>query len=534
MSEGAYSDLVQAGGKNSQQHGEDYFERSIRPLLLMEDIDKAFPGVQALKGAGLTVHAGEVVALMGENGAGKSTLVKCLVGIHQPDSGIVRYLGRRTRFDSPLKAIQAGIAVIYQEFNLVPELSVRENLFLGQEQARFWIDRAAEHGKALQVLQRLEADIDPEARVGRLSVAQQQAVEIAKALLLEAKVIFMDEPTAALSPREVDRLLEVIRDLRDEGLGIVYISHRLEEIFRIADAVTVLRDGELVGVRSTSQITRPELIELMVGRKVEAEFPRRDKEGDAEDPDASGPDEAKRTPLLEVRGLSAGKRVKDVSFSLYPGEILGLSGLVGAGRTDLARLIFGADPADSGQILLRGKPLPLRSPVQAIENGICLLNEDRKSQGLFLEHAVQANFAIASLAKFASLGWVRDGSIRRALQRYVERFRIRMPGVQAPIKNLSGGNQQKVLLARWLETHSEVVLFDEPTRGIDVGAKYDIYVLVNELASQGKGVLFISSEFPEVLGMCDRILVMHEGRLKGEVSDVANATQEDLLAMAVS
>ncbi|HSR52369.1 MAG TPA: sugar ABC transporter ATP-binding protein [Acidobacteriota bacterium] len=501
----------------------------IRPLLKMEGIDKAFPGVQALKDAGITVHAGEVVALMGENGAGKSTLVKALVGIHHPDAGKISFLGRQVRFDTPLQAIEAGIAVIYQEFNLVPELTVRENLFLGQEKARFWIDRSGEQAKALEVLKRLEADLDPEAKVGALSVAQQQAVEIAKALLLKAKIIFMDEPTAALSPREVDRLLEVIGDLRDEGLGIVYISHRLEEVFRVADTVTVLRDGELVGIRPTSEMTRPQLIELMVGRKVEAEFPSREKPDQARSPEASS-----RQPLIEVRGLTAGDKVKDVSFSLYPGEILGLSGLVGAGRTALARLIFAADPIDSGQILLRGKPLHQRSPVDAIGNGICLLNEDRKLQGLFLEHAVQANFAIASLSKFSRLGWVRDQAVRRALQRYVERFRIRMPGMGTPVKNLSGGNQQKVLLARWLETHSDIVLFDEPTRGIDVGAKYDIYILVNELAAAGKGVLFISSEFPEVLGMCDRILVMHEGRLKGEVRDVKNATQEDLLAMAVS
>jgi len=490
------------------------------PLLVMAGIDKRFPGVQALKGVNLTLHAGEVLALVGENGAGKSTLIKVLGGALQPDQGTIRIQGTDPEISNPVDAQRAGISVIYQEFNLIPALSARENIFLGREQTRAgFIGRKAEQLRAVELFDQIGVTVDPETPCRELSVAQQQALEIAKALAQEAKIIVMDEPSATLTPQEVDHLFAIIRDLKKHGIGVVYISHRLEEIFEVADRVMVMRDGEAVSTGATVDLARDRLIELMVGRKLENEFPPRESQV--------------KGPRMVVRKLRRGRRVRDVSFEIRAGEILALTGLVGAGRTETARLLFGADQPESGTLELDGVPLRLRHPRDAIRHGICLLTEDRKLQGLVLGLSVRENFGLPNLSRFARLGVINRGKETRACSSYIESLQIKVPHPEQIARNLSGGNQQKVVLAKWLQRNAEVILFDEPTRGIDVGAKYEIYVLINELARQGKAILMISSELPEVLGMADRILVMHEGRIRGEITDVANANQEQILKIAV-
>jgi ABC-type sugar transport system ATPase subunit len=486
----------------------------------MTGICKSFPGVRALQDVSLQLRAGEVLALLGENGAGKSTLIKVLGGAHLPNSGSLHINGVEKQLRNPVEARRAGIAVIYQEFNLVPTLTAAENLFLGQEHSRAgWIDRGEEARRAAELFARIGMTIDPAARCRDLSVAQQQGVEIARALGTEARIVVMDEPTAALTVQEVEKLFAVIRDLKKQGLGIIYVSHRLEEIFTIADRVTVLRDGQHVGTRPIGEIDRDQLIEMMVGRKLEQEFPKRHA--------------TIGEPRLVVKNLCRSPRVCDISFSIRRGEVLVLTGLVGAGRTETARLIFGADRPDSGTIELDGKLLSIGEPEDAIAAGIALLTEDRKAQGLVLGHSVRENFALPNLASWSNLGWVDRGKERSAFGRFVERLRIRLSRQDQPAETLSGGNQQKVLLARWLQRNCDVVIFDEPTRGIDVGAKVEIYQLINELAAEGKAILMISSELLEVLGMADRILVMREGRLMGEISDVPHATQEQIMTLAV-
>lgn len=505
------------------------------PLLEMHGITKSFPGVRALQGIDVMLAPGEVLALLGENGAGKSTLIKILGGYHAPDSGTIRMHGQPQSFLSPLAAQRAGIGVIYQEFNLVPALSARENIFLGQERSRVsWVRKKEEQARAIELFRRIGVPVDSETWCRDLSVAQQQIVEIAKALALNAKILVMDEPSAALSPREVAGLMDIVRELRSQGIGVIYISHRLDEIFAVADRVLVLRDGQHVGTRDIGAVTRGELIEMMVGRKLEDEFPRRMA--------MRTEDHIKAQPLrsaepiaagLSVRGLTRGTTVRGVSFDVHRGELVALTGLVGAGRTETARAIFGADRAEGGEIWLDGKRLHVNSPRQAIAAGVCLLTEDRKSQGLVLGQSVLENFGLPNLKRFAPAGWIRQRQERTSFLEYVQQLQIKVIGPQQKTATLSGGNQQKVVLAKWLQRNADVIIFDEPTRGIDVGAKYEIYVLMNQLVQQGKSVLMISSELPEVLGMADRILVMHNGSITGEITDVSQATQQQIMELAV-
>lgn len=490
-------------------------------LLEMRGIVKSFPGVRALRGVDLTLVAGEVLALLGENGAGKSTLMRILGGAQQQDSGMIRMNGQELELRHPQDAQRAGIAVIYQEFNLVPGLSAAENIFLGRELSRFgFVQREEQRKQASALFQRLGVQIDPDALCRDLSVAQQQLVEIAKALAIDARILVMDEPSAALTQNEVERLYAIIRDLRTEGIGVIYISHRLEEIFAICNRVTVLRDGANVGENRVDAISRSELIRLMVGRELKDEFPKRESfRGDVR---------------LVVKGMRRSQAVRDVSFEVRRGEVLAFTGLIGAGRTETMRLIFGADLPDAGEVVLDGRTLHIRTPRDAIRAGVGLLTEDRKGQGLVLIHSVRDNFGLPNLNWLARGGFVRLGAERQAFAAQVESLRIKVPDQETKARNLSGGNQQKVVLAKWLARQCEVLIFDEPTRGVDVGAKFEIYQLINELAREGKAIIMVSSELPEVLGMADRIVVMHEGRITGEIADARRATQEQIMELAVA
>lgn len=490
------------------------------PLLAMRGIQKRFPGVLALDGVDLTLNRGEVLALLGENGAGKSTLIKMLGGAHQPDEGEIRIDGERVEIHSASDARRAGIAVIYQEFNLVPGLTVAENLFLGREPTRFgFVDHRAEEKQAVEWLERIGLKIDPDRKCGDLTVAQQQAVEIAKALSFDARILVMDEPSAVLTEQEVERLFEVVRDLRESGIGVIYISHRLDEVDALADRLLVLRDGRRVGEEAVAETGRERLIEMMVGRSMENEFPTRNVEIGEE--------------RLRVEGLGRGRAVCDVSFSVRAGEIVGFSGLVGAGRTETVRLIAGADRKDAGTIRINGKAVDFRSPRDAIETGVCLLSEDRKGEGLVLAHSALENFGLPNLRRFSRGGWLDESKERDEFGDYASQLSLRLSGPEQSAGELSGGNQQKVVLAKWLARNADIILFDEPTRGIDVGAKFEIYQLMNRLAAEGKAIIMVSSELPEILGMSNRILVMREGRLAGEIENTTDTTQEDVLALAM-
>lgn len=491
-----------------------------KSILEMKDIVKTFPGVRALKGVSLKLQKGEAIGLVGENGAGKSTLIKTLGGVHLPDSGEIRVGGELVSLQAPSVSQAQGIAIIYQEFNLAPDLTASENLFLGKETTRHgFLNHRSEEEKARELFHRLGMGIDPRTHCRDLTVAEQQTVEIARALAADAQIIVMDEPTAALSKQEVDKLLEIIEELKRGGISIIYISHRLEEVFALADRIVVLRDGETVGESAASDVSKNQLIEWMVGRPMEEEFPKRTV--------------SRGSVRLKVEGLSRGSAVQDVTFDLHAGEVLGLAGLVGSGRTEAVRLLFGADRADTGSVTLNGVPCDLGDPRTSIERGICLLTEDRKEQGLILIHSASDNFGLPNLEEFQSGVFIDQNAEREAFNGHSRSLQIRLSDTSQKVGNLSGGNQQKVVLAKWLQRNADVFIFDEPTRGIDVGAKYEIYLLINRLVEEGKSVILISSELPEVIGMSDRILVMKEGRIQGEVEDGQSASQEEVLEMAL-
>jgi len=484
-------------------------------ILQMKGITKAFPGVLALDNVDFDVRSGEVHALLGENGAGKSTLSKIMTGVYQEDAGEILVRGRPVKIRTPLEAQRLGIRIIHQEFTLINDMTVAENIFLDAMGERMWgwVPYRRFRAEARAILERLGVDISPDALVRDLSVAEQQIVEIARALREDAAVIIMDEPTAALSDAEVERLFAIIRQLRDEGAGIVYISHKLEEIFAIADRATVLRDGRVVGVRPVAELDRDEIVRMMVGRPLTKLYVRTHV--------------PTREPALEVEGLTVPGRVFGASFVVHKGEVVGITGLLGAGQPYLVRAIFGAIPKSAGVIRLRGRPVDIRSPHDAIRHGIALLTENRKEEGLVLGMPVVANVSLASIEKVTRLGFIERRKERERARRYVEQLRIRTPGIDHEVENLSGGNQQKVVLAKWLATEADVIIMAEPTRGIDVGAKAEVYRFIDELAGQGKAIVLVSSELPEVINLSDRIYVMHEGRIVAEL-DAATATQEQI------
>ena len=498
-------------------------------VLLMRGIKKSFPGVQALDGVDLEVRSGEVMALVGENGAGKSTLIKILSGAYKADEGEIFIKGQLVKTVDPKHARDLGVSVIYQELNLAEQVSVAENIFAGREIVnRFGlIDYSRMYKNAHKWLDALHIkNVDPRDEVRRLSIARKQMVEIAKALSLDSSIIVMDEPTSSLptattNPNEVNEvqiLLSTIKKLRDRGKAVIYISHRMEEIFRISDRITVMRDGKLIGVRKTSETNPKEIISMMVGRNLEDLY---GKPGE-------------RTignTVLEVRNLNQGKRLKNIGLHVRSGEILGVAGLVGAGRTEMAKAVFGADPRDSGEILIDNKPVDIRTPQDAIQAGLGYLPEERKLQGLFLRMAICTNVSAANISRISRNGFIQDQMERDLAQMYVKQLKIRTPSIDQFARNLSGGNQQKVIIAKWLAVQPKVLIVDEPTRGVDVGAKMEIYSLLRKMASQGVAVVMISSELPEVLGMSDRVMVIREGHFAGEL-DRADATEEKIIAMA--
>ncbi|MDH3243518.1 MAG: sugar ABC transporter ATP-binding protein [Saprospiraceae bacterium] len=486
----------------------------------MKGIHKYFPGVHALKSVDLQLRTGEVLALIGENGAGKSTLIKMLGGAHKPSEGTIEVFGQELQIANPQEARRLGIGVIYQEFNLVPYLSARENIFLGQEIKKgVFIDKGEERRRSIELFRKLGVQIEPERLCQDLSIAEQQIVEIAKALSLDVKILVMDEPSATLTPQEVQGLFSIIGELKEQGISIIYISHRLDEIFEICDRVYVLRDGSYVGSKPIGDITRREMIEMMVGRTVENEFPKDYQQIGRE--------------RLKIVNLRREGQKEGVSFSVKAGEVLGITGLIGAGRTELVRLIFGADKRAGGSVWKDGIELNIQSPKDAIKNGIGLLPEDRKGQGLVLMHSVKDNFGLPNLDRFSRYSVILQQQERFSFLNRVKSIRLKISGNDQLAGNLSGGNQQKLVLIKWLERNSDVLIFDEPTRGIDVGAKYEIYLLMNELASKGKAIIMISSELPEVIGMSDRILVMRNGEITGEITDPKSTSQESVMELAV-
>ena len=490
-------------------------------ILRMTGIDKRFSGVHALRGVNFDLRSGEVHALMGENGAGKSTLMKVLCGIHRRDGGDVVLFGKPVSFNSIAESQEAGISMIHQELNMMAHLTVAQNIYIGREPkiGKAFIDdrKMIEDAKAL--FKRIGINIDPSAKLGSLTVGKQQMVEIAKAISRDSKLLILDEPTAALTQPEVEELFAIMNDLKAKGIGMIYISHRMDEIGRISDRITVMRDGEYVGTTLTKETTKDELVKMMVGRVIYNE----QKEKSLVSPDAP--------VTLEVRNLSSGNTLKNVSFKLKKGEILGFAGLMGAGRTELARAVYGADRFDTGQIFINGKEVKIKTPEAAVKNGICYLSEDRKQYGLMLIKSVAENTVLASLDDYINAGWISDSQIAKASADVNAQLRTKTPSMEQAVKNLSGGNQQKVIVARWLLKDADIFIFDEPTRGIDIGAKSEMYDLMEKLASEGKSIIMISSELAEVQRLSDRVIVMCEGRVTADLP-IEGLTQEEIMKYA--
>lgn len=489
-------------------------------LVSMENISKSFPGVKALDQVSFQLKAGEVHALLGENGAGKSTLMKVLTGVYHKDNGVIKINGKEVDIADPKAAQELGISIIHQEFNLLPHLTVAQNIFIGREprKVKGILDEKKLNEDAKKILKRLDLDLEPTDIVKDLSVAEQQMVEIAKAISVDSRVLIMDEPTAALTEGEVEKLFEIIKTFRNEGIGIVYISHKMEEFQHIVDRATVMRDGQYIGTVNFKETTLDHLIQMMVGRDLKDQYPEKHaKIGEN---------------FLEVKNISRENVLDNISFNLRKGEILGIAGLMGSGRTELARAIFGADPIDKGEIYLHGKKINISNPGDAISEGIGYLSEDRKRDGLALGLGVEDNIVLASLKDFANkFGIVQRDKTLKESEKQVKDLKVKTPSLAQKVGNLSGGNQQKVIIGKWLCKNMEVFIFDEPTRGIDVGAKYEVYNLMNQLADDGAGIIMISSELPEILGMSDRVLVMCEGRIAAEL-DIEEANQETIMFYA--
>ena len=490
-------------------------------IIEMQGICKQFPGVKALDNVSFHLKGGEVMALLGENGAGKSTLMKILSGVYPKDSGTLKVFGQTVESLTPKRAQELGISIIHQELNLCRHLTVAENIFLGRERIHGlrMLSQSEMNAEAGKILQNLRIDLEPTTIVGDLQVSKQQMVEIAKALSTNARVLIMDEPTSALTSNEIEELFRIIRQLRDEGRGIVYISHRLEELQHIVDTVTILRDGQFILESPFKDISMNDIIANMVGREIKEKFPRVHCE--------------KGKKVLEVKHLNAGRMVRDVSFESYEGEILGFAGLMGAGRTETTRAIFGVDPKESGQIFIDGREIKIANPMDAIRNGLVLAPEDRKKDGLCTKLSVRANIELPNLdiASTKRMGVVNRRTVSQMVRDAIKNFTIKLASPEVDAGSLSGGNQQKVVVSKWLARQSRVVIFDEPTRGIDVAAKVEIYHLMNKLKQDGISVIFVSSEMPEVLGIADRIIVMCDGRITGEMM-IEDATQEKILELA--
>lgn len=494
----------------------------VEPLLRMGHISKSFPGVKALSNVTIDLQYGEVLALVGENGAGKSTLMKILTGIYPKDEGTITLQGKDIAVHSPKQAQELGISIIHQELNLMKDLTVAENIFIGREPKgtmNLLVNDKQLNKQTAELFNKLNLDLDPKTKVRHLTVAKQQMVEIAKALSFNSKILIMDEPTTALTETEIDTLFDIITSIREKGVGIIYISHRMDELKRISDRITVMRDGTYVDTLKTSETEMSKVIQLMVGRHVYIE---------SKPNIASG----KKETVLKVSNISTKTLLKDVSFDLKKGEILGFAGLMGAGRTEVARVLFGADPSTNGTINLHGKEVKIKSPADAVKQGIGYLSEDRKQYGLLISMDVKSNIALATIKDYQTNSFfVSDSKIKKTATKYVESLKIKTPSVDQEIRLLSGGNQQKVVIAKWLQRDCDILIFDEPTRGIDVGAKGEIYKLLDELAASGKSIIMISSELPEVLRMSHRIVVMSEGKITGVLSS-EEATQEKIMEYA--
>lgn len=490
-------------------------------IVAMKNICKSFPGVKALDNVDFELRSGEVLALLGENGAGKSTLMKVLSGVYTRDTGSLRIFGKEYGDLTPKYAQEVGVAIIHQELNMCKHLTVMENMFLGREKrGRLALDNSYMQREARRILDDLKIDISPDQIVGELPVSKQQMVEIAKALSVNAKILIMDEPTSSLTAGEIEDLFRIIRKLKSEGRGIVYISHRLEELQHIVDRVTIMRDGQYITTKDFKDMTMDQIITYMVGREIKEKFPKVECE--------------RGKKIFEVKNLNAGRMVRNINFAAYEGEIVGFAGLMGAGRTETTRAIFGVDPKESGEIYVDGKEVKINCPMDAIKNGVVLAPEDRKKDGLCTKLSIRHNLALSNLDIICnSLGVINSKAEKELCDKAVENLKIKTPNVEIDSGNLSGGNQQKVVVGKWLARNSRVVIFDEPTRGIDVGAKVEIYHLMNDLKKKGISVVFVSSEMPEIMGIADRIIVMCDGRITGELK-AEEATQNEILTLATT